>query len=194
MRPGSAVALLALLAGCSSPQPDPLPPGNPPAYEAAHAIAELPPRPAELSVDGVDPCTLFTHGSLNRLGITQRPQQIGTEDGATCVLSQQQLEPMYDLQVTAVADAGIATWITGNRARPATMAAEPAAVAGFPALTVFPESQPTDHCDVVVGIGQSQSLLVRFGTAYTGEFPHQHACSLTKRAATAAVDALRQQG
>ncbi|MPY77904.1 MAG: DUF3558 domain-containing protein [Actinophytocola sp.] len=192
MRTGDAMVMLAALtlAGCSGGSDAPPPTLEPTQQDAAHAIASLPQRPAELRVGGLNPCTLFGRGALNQLGITQRPER----RGSTCVLSQQQLEPVYDLYVVAMPRDGVSNWITGDQSRPDTMSATPIAIAGFPAVRVFPDEQPDGHCDVVVGVAQSQSLRVRFGTSYTDEVPHERACALSEKAATTAVDALRAKG
>lgn len=200
MRTGNRVswvaALLAVvaLAGCSGGRDAPRPPPDTPEHDAAHAIASLPQRPAELRVNGIDPCALFDTSSLNELGITQQPQRRTNGDGVTCLLSQRQLEPTYDLHIAAIPNAGVANWITGSHSRSATMTAIPITIAGFPAVRVYPEAKRDDHCDVVVGVAQGQALRVRFGTSYTGQFPHERACSLSEKAATTAVGALQRKG
>lgn len=193
MRAGSgALAVIAALtlAGCSG-EPDVAPPApDPTRDDAAHAVASLPQRPAELRVDELDPCTLFNRPTLNALGITQRPER---EDN-TCVLTQRQLEPVYELHVAAMPRDGVSNWLTGDRSRPDTITATLITIAGFPAVRVFPTAQPEGHCDVVVGVAQGQALRVRFGTSYVSEVPHDRACALSEKAATAAVGALRGKG
>lgn len=193
MRTGSGpmAALAALtLAGCSGGPATAPPTPDPTRDDAANAVASLPQRPAELRVDELDPCTLFNRNTLNALGITQRPER-RTD---TCVLSQRQLEPVYELHVEAMPRDGVSNWITGDRSRPGTINATPIAIAGFPAVRVFPEAQPEGHCDVVVGVAQGQALRVRFGTSYASEVPHDRACALSEKAATVAVGALRGKG
>lgn len=158
----------------------------------ASAVAQLGDRPADLPVAGVDPCELFDSAALKRLEISRQPRP-GSADGArTCTLSQQQSEPMYDLLVAAVPDAGVEAWITGRKARPGAVTATPVTVAGFPAVLVQPDG-PAVECEVVVGVAQGQSVQVRFGTGYRGEIDQQQACELSERAAAAAVGALREK-
>ena len=52
----AGVAVAAVLAGCASPPP--VPPA--PAVDGPAATVELPPRPRDVPVDGIDPCTLLT--------------------------------------------------------------------------------------------------------------------------------------
>lgn len=190
-----AVITVVTLAGCSGGQDDAAPPApETTRQDAAHSIASLPQRPAELPVDELDPCALFGGSALNELGITQRPKRRSSKDGTTCVLSQQQLEPVYDLHVVAMPRDGVSNWITGDRSRPGTMAATPITIAGFPAVRVFPDEQRDGHCDVVVGVAQGQALRVRFGTSYPDAVPHERACALSEKAATTAVGALQGKG
>lgn len=195
VRAGGLAIALAALAGCSAtaPEHDPVE-AVPPVNAAEQAKAELDPRPSDLAIDEVHPCSLFTEDALNDIGITKRPQR-GTMSGAsTCTLSQEQVEPMYDLLVIAVTDLGANAWLSGNKARPGTMTAVPSTMSGQPAVVVFPSSKPADECEVVVDAAQGQSLQIRFGTTYRGRFPHALACELSKKAAATAVEALRQNG
>lgn len=159
----------------------------------ASAIASLAERPAELPVDGLDPCKLYSAKSLDRLGISQRPRPGATDGARTCTLSQQRSEPMFDLLVAAVPDAGVEAWINGRKARPGAMTADPDTVAGYPAVLVYPPSRPDAECEVVVGVAQGQALHVRFGTTYRSDFAHEQACELSRQAAAAAVGALREK-
>ncbi len=47
---------------------------------AREPTVEIPPRPADLPLDDVEPCALFTKAQLRQLGIDQAPED-GTEDG-----------------------------------------------------------------------------------------------------------------
>jgi len=191
----AALAVLAMaLVSCTSTEAgdEPIEPVPTGAAEAS-AVAQLARRPAELPVDGVDPCTLFPPPVLKELRISQQPRP-GTADGArVCTLSQQHREPMYDLRVAALPDAGVAAWITGRMARPGALTARPFTVAEFPAVLVSPPDDPPGECEVVVGVAQGQSVQVRFSTSYRDEFQHEQACELTAEAAAAAVSALREK-
>lgn len=64
-----AAVLGVLLAGCATPvpgTPSPVPATAPPAVD-------LPPRPREVRLDGLDPCTLLTESDRRALGLDQRP-------------------------------------------------------------------------------------------------------------------------
>ncbi|GAA5123034.1 DUF3558 domain-containing protein [Haloechinothrix salitolerans] len=198
MRTGDGPVAMAMLtavtlAGCSG-GPSAAPAPDTTRHDTAHTIASLPQRPAELRVDGLNPCTLFDRDTLNALGITQRPERRTDADGEKCVLAQRQLEPVYELHIAAMPRDGVSNWITGDRSRPGTITATPITIAGFPAVRVFPEAQPEGHCDVVVGVARGQALRVRFGTSYASEVPHDRACALSEKAARVAVGALRGKG
>lgn len=159
----------------------------------ASAVAGLAQRPAELPVAGTDPCKLYSRAALTELQVSQRPRAGSAAGAKTCTLSQQRVEPMYDLLVTTYPDAGVETWISGRMARPDAMTAEPFTVEGFPAVRVAPSEKPPGECEVAVGVAQGQAVHVRFGTAFRDDFDNDNACELAARAAAAAVSALREK-
>lgn len=188
--------LAAALVSCTSTEAgeDPIEPDPQEGATEASAVAQLARRPADLPVAGVDPCDLFAPSALKQLRISQRPRPGKAADGVrTCTLSQQRREPTYDLLVSARPDAGVETWINGRLARPGAMTVRPITVAEFPAVVVYPPSRPAGECEVAVGVAQGQSVHVRFGSGYRGEFEHEQACELSAQAAAAAVAALREK-
>gem|GEM_PF-4367935 len=205
--PARAAALAALACaavactpteGTGSPLSEPSEGAGPPAE------AQLPGRPAELPLDTVDPCTLFSKSALRGLSIDRDPRA-GTADGMrTCTLHQQSEQPMYDVLVTAYPDADVETWISGRTARPGAAAVQQRVIDGFPAVRMTPSEQAPGECDVAVGVAESQSLHVRV-SAYPStqsseerseepdaELPQ--ACEIAEQAAAAAVAALREKG
>ena len=62
----AVLAALVLLAGCGAKPPASTPSAPPPGTAAP---SPLPPRPAQLRLDGVDPCRLLTPAQQDRLGI-----------------------------------------------------------------------------------------------------------------------------
>lgn len=192
------VLAVGLLAGCTPDGggEDELTPRQQTGAEAtaASAVAELAERPADLPLAGVDVCELYSRADLDRLKVSSEPRPGATEGAANCTLSQHRTEPMYDLLISAVPDAGVETWITGRKARPGAMTATPVTVAEFPAVLVQPaEPAGAAECEVVVGVAQGQALHVKFGSGYRGEFEQQEACELSQRAAAAAIGALREE-
>lgn len=190
-----ALAAAGLLLGCTpeSEGEDVIKPDPQIGDTEASAVAELAERPADLSLSGVDVCALFSRADLDRLKVSSKPRPGSVEGAANCTLSQHSTEPMYDLLVSAVPDAGVEAWITGRKARPDAMTATPVTVAEFPAVLVHPPSPDGSvECEVAVGVAQGQALHVRFGTGYRSEIEQQQACELSQRAAAAAVGALRE--
>jgi hypothetical protein len=66
----AGVAVAAVLAGCASPAP--VPPA--PVADGPAVTVELPPRPRDVPVDGIDPCTLLTEADRAELGLDFEPR------------------------------------------------------------------------------------------------------------------------
>ena len=126
---------------------------------------ELPPRPREIRLDGVDPCALLTERQRAELGLDARPlfsrAPVGLYEGAEvplCTISG--FEPRaVTVGLSLVTNVGIERFTSGG------LAAEirPIIVGGFPAVVAVP-TRLTDYCTVVVDAASGQLLDVQFAT------------------------------
>jgi hypothetical protein len=128
-------------------------------------VVELPPRPREVRLDGVDPCSLLTERQRAELGLDGRPvfsqTPIGLYPGADV--------PACDIRgfepravatgISLVTTVGIERFTSGE------LAAElrPISVEGFPAVLAVP-TRFTDYCTVIVDVAPGQLLDVQFAT------------------------------
>jgi hypothetical protein len=147
--------MVLLVAGCSAVQGEASPAGG--------SGVQLPPRPREVRVDGVDPCSLLTEAQRAELGLDARP---------VVDLSPSMLYPGGDVpacsirgfQPRAVA-VGLSlvttTGIERFSGRDLDAELSPTSVSGFAAVVVRP-TQFTDWCTVVVDIAAGQLLDVQF--------------------------------
>ncbi|GAA0926741.1 hypothetical protein GCM10009559_12060 [Pseudonocardia zijingensis] len=125
----------------------------------------LPPRPREVRLDGVDPCSLLTEAQRAELGLDGRP----VFSQAAVALYPGADVPACDIrgfEPRAVTTGISLVTTTGiERYTSAELAAElrPTNVQGFPALVAVP-TRFTDYCTVVVDVAPGQLLDVQFAT------------------------------
>ncbi|MHA6627860.1 DUF3558 domain-containing protein [Pseudonocardia sichuanensis] len=158
---GAVLAVLVgvLVAACGVEEPPaPAPPPE-------QGEVELPPRPREVRLDGVDPCSLLTEEQRAELGLDGRPvfsqAPVGLYPGADVpVCAIRGFEPRaVTVGVSLVTSAGIERFAAGE------LAAEirPVTVQGFPAIVATP-ARFTDFCTAVVDVAPGQLLDVQVAT------------------------------
>ncbi|APU17395.1 MULTISPECIES: DUF3558 domain-containing protein [Actinoalloteichus] len=134
---------------------------NPPHLSAplpSTPSASPPPRPQEISLVDVDPCTLLTEAQRSQLGF-DRPPQPGVEDGfgdaATCSLRNSQ--GRIGARIALVTVEGVGVWTDDT----AQVDVEHVEVADFPALVVRTPMIDT-VCNVEVDVAEGQFLDVLY--------------------------------
>jgi hypothetical protein len=159
-----AVLVGVLVAACAveGPTGGAVAPTSPaPAGEAGGL--ELPPRPREVRLDGVDPCSLLTEQQRADLGLDGRPvfsqAPVGLYPGAEvplCTIGG--FEPRaVTVGLSLVTTVGIERFTSGE------LAAEirPITVQGFPAVVAVP-TRFTEFCTVVLDVAPGQLVDVQF--------------------------------
>jgi hypothetical protein len=142
-----------LAGGCSADTPPPPGPDK----------IELPPRPREVRVDGVDPCSLLTAEQRAELGLDGRPvfdlgpsELYRDADVPACVIGG--FTPRaITVGVSIVTSAGISLFSSGEL----DVDMRPVLVHGFPAVTAVPK-RFTEWCTVVVDVAPGQLLDIQF--------------------------------
>lgn len=151
-RAGVLLALVVLLGGCAAPVA-----GVPSPVPSAAPSTELPPRPREVPVDGVDPCTLLTEEDRAALGLDQYPvldvARSGLYNGGvTQLCSIRGFRPrVIRMAVELSVTGGIELFLRPGVRSEIT----PIQVAGFPAVRARPTTFD-DFCDVVVDVAPGQ--------------------------------------
>lgn len=184
--------LTLALAGCATDtagQAFPDEPALASATQGAKASA-LPARPAELKLQGADPCALLTEPQLDRLKINSEPRPAAEPiDGPTCVLDADAAQPFHSYYVRAIT-ADVEEWFTGKR-RKNSMTTEPTAVGGFPAIKNFRDAGTPGDCETLVGVAQGQTLAVRTVAVTAGAFTMPQLCEMSAQAADSALQTLK---
>lgn len=185
------VLATAALAGCSAGTegtPYPVETAATAASQSAKA-AQLPQRPAELTLQGVNLCEVFPQVQLDAMKITSAPREASSEDGPTCVFDADGAEPVHAYHVRAVS-ADLDEWITGAR-RKNSMTTEPKTIGGFPALTNYRAAGDPADCEALVGVARGKTLAVQTFAITRGGFTQPQLCDLSVHAADIALQTLK---
>ncbi len=151
----------------------------------------LPPRPREVRLDGVDPCSLLTPEQRAELGLDGTPRY--TDPYAelfggrvpTCTITGYTGRPIA-LAIGVVTTAGIERWQSGDLAA----RVEPTTVGSFPAVVAVP-SRFTNFCSVEVDVAPAQLLDVQLSDGGgTPPIPQDELCVGARRAAAELIESL----
>jgi hypothetical protein len=190
-RIAGGVLATAALAGCSAGTegtPYPVETAATAASQSAKA-AQLPQRPADLPLQGVDLCALFPQVQLDALKITSLPRAAPEQDGPTCVFDADGAEPVHSYHVRAVA-ADLDQWITGARKKN-SMTTEPKTIGGYPALTNYRAAGDPADCETLVGVAKGHTLAVQTFAITRGKLTQPQLCEMSAHAADIALQSLK---
>jgi hypothetical protein len=185
------VLATAALAGCSAGTggtPYPVETAATAASQSAKA-AQLPQRPADLPLQGVDLCEIFPQVRLDELKITSLPREAPEQDGRTCVFDADGAEPVHSYHVRAV-QADLDQWITGARKKN-SMTTEPKTIGGYPALTNYRAAGDPADCETLVGVAKGQTLAVQTFAITRGKLTQPQLCDMSAHAADLALQSLK---
>ncbi len=190
-RIAGGVLATAALAGCSAGTegtPYPVETAATAASQSAKA-AQLPQRPADLSLQGVDLCSIFPQVQLDALKITSLPRAAPEQDGPTCVFDADGAEPVHSYHVRAV-PADLDQWITGARKKN-SMTTEPKTIGGYPALTNYRAAGDPADCETLVGVAKGHTLAVQTFAITRGKLTQPQLCDMSAHAADVALQTLK---
>jgi Protein of unknown function (DUF3558) len=154
---------------------------------------QIPPRPKDLPLGGVQPCSLFTKAQLSQLKITEQPSPktgSGHFTGLACDLEISTLDTFRSYEVVAITNEGIGAWLTGKR----NVEAKLAEVAGYPAATYWfrgAEGTKTIDCATSVDVADGQQLMVTADNDSKHSFTLDQLCQMAETAAGMAVQTLQ---
>jgi hypothetical protein len=149
----------------------------------------LPPRPREVRLDGVDPCSLLKPEQRAELGLTSEPAysnayvELFRGEVPTCTIHSSRPDAVI-LGIGIVTTAGIERW------QDPSLSADvrPTAVADFPAVVTVP-TQSNAYCGVEVDVADGQLLDVQVLDG--GDVPPVEQDDLCERAARSADQVMR---
>ncbi|OLR90905.1 DUF3558 domain-containing protein [Actinokineospora bangkokensis] len=155
----------------------------------------IPPRPAALPLDSVDPCALLSADQQKQLGITRSQARTDSsapfEGSKQCLLNAGGGGNYYYFVVSAVTSEGIAPWLDGQR----NVDAELVSVAGYGAarytLAGAEAGETESNCTTTVDVADDQQLKVDAVPVSIGKFSQQQVCQMSEQAAGLAVTTLK---
>lgn len=154
----------------------------------------MPPRPKDLALDGVKPCSLFTEPQLDALQVDKVRESTNSSQQykgmLECILNVQRQQPFYAYSVTAVTSEGIAPWLSGKR----NVEAKLTSVGGYAAATYWirgANGTNTNGCSTAVDVATDQQLMIFTNNDGGHSFTLEQLCERAEKAAGLAVETLR---
>jgi hypothetical protein len=158
---------------------------------ATSSSADIPPPPRELSLAGLDPCTLLTDAQKTQLKISSvSPKDDGGDaiyDGMKeCVFDADAAEPFITYDVIAVTDVDVSYWID----QPHNADVELISIDGFPAAEFHTMGVEDSDCAVAIGVAKNQHLHVEMAPL-SEDLKQEQICQGTEQAARMALQTLQ---
>lgn len=191
----AALALLSglALAGCTQSDSGQAVAGGPSASPGTgqSSPAQIPPRPRELALNGLDPCKLFVKAQLDQIKVNRQRNLVQDKDtfkGAPlCAMDGEDNQAFVHYTLWLVTSEGIEPWLAGKRNADAKLAS----VDGFPAATYKIKATTTFNCWTAVGVADGQQLMVEFRPTTRDAFTQDQMCQKSEQAAAFAVQTLK---
>lgn len=183
----AAVMALPALAACSDVAGTPNPTKDSSSSPTSGTSA-LPKRPAELKLDGVDPCKLLTAAQMTEIKVAEtRPRQSKAVDQVPSPGCAYDNNLQYTYTVATVTGKGVQYWLAeGGNVEPKVVD-----VSGFGAVQITFLGTDNVDCAIAVDVAEGQQLFMDYTpTAKKGE-SQQQMCDNVKRAAVLALDTLK---
>jgi len=197
----TVIGVLTLVAGCTNREPGSATadPGSAPTSGSSESgeapsgsakpTVDIPPRPRDLPLDGLDPCKLFTPDQVAALKAddvkTQTSEAKAYKGMQECALDVDSQEPFVTYSALAATNEDLSVWLTGNR----NVEAKLISVGGYPAAQ-FNTLGVTTDCVIAVGVADGQHLQVEM-TPWSDGFTQDEICQASKQAAEMALQTLQ---
>lgn len=183
----TALGTVAVLVGCGAPA---RPPDTTTGPSPTSSAPSLPARPAQLRLNGVDPCALLTAAERAMLGVgaghaSRTDTADSTVQGASCLWLSLTQHPAEGYTATAVLNQGAEVALSAEPLR---------SVDGFAATTTTSVgSDPNHFCGLLVDLAPGQSLSATYSdiTEEQTGLTREAACDKAQRLAEAMVTTLR---
>jgi hypothetical protein len=196
------VTLVAVgfVAGCTTSEAGTATPGattdssstseSQPPESSPQSSVEIPPPPRDLSLDGVDPCTLVTEAQQAELKITDVNPGVGEssiyKDMKECTLDADGGEPFISYNLVAVTNLDVGYWIN----EPHNAEVRLISIESYPAAEFNIIGGRDVDCAIALGVAKNQFLYVKM-EPFEGEFTGEQLCQGGQRVAAMALQTLQ---
>jgi uncharacterized protein DUF3558 len=195
----AALITLGWLAGCTSSQAGEPKPGDTTrttggdettSASSVPPSVDIPSPPRDLSLDGLDPCTLLTDAQKADLKINNTIAGVGEseiyESMKDCAFESDAAEPFVTYSMVAVTDVDVSFWISENR----NADSELISIDGYPAAKFHTKGVQGSDCAIAIGVAKNQHLHVEM-EPLSEDLQQEQICQGSERAAEMALQTLQ---
>jgi hypothetical protein len=163
--------------------------GEPTSESQTPSSVDIPPPPRELSLAGLDPCTLLTDVQKVQLKVDDTRATVGTsaiyKDMKVCAFDVD-TEPFHAYDVVAVTNVDVSYWLTEDT----NADAELISIGGYPAAEFRTKGTQDVDCAVAIGVAKNQHLHVEMAPI-SGEPTQDEICQASEQAAEMVLQTLQ---
>jgi hypothetical protein len=199
-RLAAAILIVGLVAGCTTSEAGVPVSGGPTTGSTSDSestpdtpgssTTEIPPPPKDLSLEGIDPCTLFTDAQMAQLGVDDSRSGVAGsvvyKDMKNCALDKEKAEPFYSFDVVAATNVDVDYWIN----KPHNTDTELISIGGYPAAEFKTKGTQGADCAVALGVAKNQLLHVEF-VPLSEDYKQDQLCQKSEQAAELALQTLQ---
>ncbi|MGI5504079.1 DUF3558 domain-containing protein [Lentzea sp. CA-135723] len=187
----AAASVLVAATACTSSgeqgKPSPTSGGSP-TSGTSDSAKELPKRPSELSLAGVDACKLLTQAQMADVKVTETvPEQIEVSDFGKAPGCFYENGLKYSYTVVLVTNKGVPFWLSGS----GNVDAKVVNVAGYGAAQLTFTGTNSVDCSVTVDVAEGQQLHMSYDPGTEKGDSQDQMCSKASKAAGLAVETLK---
>jgi len=180
------IVALVLISGCAPASSDPATPG-----QAEETSIALPPRPRDIRIDGIEPCSLLTEQQRLDLGLDgqtfsdTQPSRLFDGDLPLCSING--FSPRaVSVGIGVVTTVGIEAFSSGKL----DASINSLRVAGYPAVVATPR-RFDNFCEVLVDVAPGQLLNIQYADGgREPPIPQDQLCRAGRDVAAAAMETL----
>ncbi|WP_460392297.1 DUF3558 domain-containing protein [Actinophytocola sediminis] len=159
-----------------------------PSSDSGEPTVDLPQRPKELSLDGLEPCSVLTQTQVDQLAtefkFDKPPEPYKGEGDVLCTV-EQSAEPFQAVDILLITNKGIEQWLGDDN----NVDSWPVTIADYPAVSFKLAGTDDEECSTSVGVADNQQLMVNYPPL--GSIDYRELCKVTERIATMATETLK---
>lgn len=187
----AVASVLVMSAACTSSgetgKPGPTSEGSPTSGSSSPNV-DVPKRPADLKLSGVDPCKLLTAEQMKEVKVAEAtPDQIEVSDLGKQPGCYFENGVKYGYTVVGLTNRDIRSWLNGG----GNTTSKLVDVAGYGAAEISFTGTEGVNCSVAVDAADGQALYVSYDPGTQKGETQQQMCGNAKKAATLAVETLK---